>query len=244
MNDYRYDQRNSQHTGWDSNDGWRAMQRTAAEVGVAERMGFIRKVYALFFTGVLCAVGANLFAIFIAGKALLLPIAQHPIITFLVLIGATFGVSAVRKTPVVNLIAYYAFTALLGVVVAPLMAFVLLKNPTSILQAGFLTTAIFGGLTAYVFISKKDFSFMRGFLVTGLMIVLAGVVVNLFFAAGVVSFVVSVLSLVLFSGFVLYDTSNIIHRYSTDEYIAGAMDLFLDAFNIFIALIRLLNGRD
>jgi FtsH-binding integral membrane protein len=76
------------------------------------------------------------------------------------------------------------------------------------------------------------------------MIVLAGVVVNLFFAAGVVSFVVSVLSLVLFSGFVLYDTSNIIHRYSTDEYIAGAMDLFLDAFNIFIALIRLLNGRD
>jgi hypothetical protein len=108
MNDYRYDQRNSQHTGWDSNDGWGAMQRTAAEVGVAERMGFIRKVYALFFTGVLCVVGANLFAIFIAGKALLLPIAQHPIITFLVLIGATFGVSAVRKTPVVNLIAYYA----------------------------------------------------------------------------------------------------------------------------------------
>jgi len=49
--------------------------------------------------------------------------------------------------------------------------------------------------------------------------------------------------LLLFAGFVLYDTSNIIRRYPTNEYVAGALSLYLDAFNIFLALLRILNRR-
>ncbi|MEJ7713178.1 MAG: Bax inhibitor-1 family protein [Pyrinomonadaceae bacterium] len=53
---------------------------------------------------------------------------------------------------------------------------------------------------------------------------------------------VSAATLLLFAGFVLYDTSNIINRYPTNEYVAGALSLYLDALNIFLALLRLLNA--
>jgi FtsH-binding integral membrane protein len=102
---------------------------------------------------------------------------------------------------------------------------------------------IFGGLTAYVFATKKDFSFMRGMLTTGLIVVFLAVVLNLFLVgSSALSFGISCAALLLFSGFVLYDTSNIIRRYPTNEYVAGALSLYLDAFNIFLALLRILNA--
>ena len=68
---------------------------------------------------------------------------------------------------------------------------------------------------------------------------------NLFVVgSSALSFGISAAALLVFSGYVLYDTSNIIRRYPTNEYIAGALDLYLDAFNIFLALLRLLNAGD
>jgi FtsH-binding integral membrane protein len=64
----------------------------------------------------------------------------------------------------------------------------------------------------------------------------------MFIASSAFGFAISVAALLLFSGFVLYDTSNIIRRYPTNEYIAGALSLYLDAFNIFLALLRILNS--
>ncbi|MBC7931209.1 MAG: Bax inhibitor-1 family protein, partial [Rubrivivax sp.] len=60
--------------------------------------------------------------------------------------------------------------------------------------------------------------------------------------SGALGFAVAAATLLLFSGFVLYDTSNIIRRYPTNEYVAGALSLYLDAFNIFLALLRILNS--
>ena len=67
--------------------------------------------------------------------------------------------------------------------------------------------------------------------------------VGIFIGSSLFSLGLAVVSLLIFSGYVLYDTQQIIHRYPTNEYIAGALDLFLDAFNIFVALLRILNGR-
>src|SRR5437763_830687 len=101
----------------------------------------------------------------------------------------------------------------------------------------------FGGLTVYVFASKKDFSFMRGMVTTGLIVVVLASLLNFFIVgSGALGFAVAVAALLLFSGFVLYDTSNIIRRYPTNEYVAGALALYLDAFNIFLALLRILNA--
>jgi FtsH-binding integral membrane protein len=214
---------------------------TAARAGVAERMGFIRKVYALFFAATLFAIAGV--AAGMMYPPIMIAIASHPWMTFFVLIGGVMGAQAVRLVPGLNLFALFAFTTLTGLVISPAIAIYTRMNPASIWQAGLLTVGIFGGLTAYVFISKKDFSFMRGMVITGLIVVFMAGVLNLFIiGSSALAFGVSCAALLLFSGFVLYDTSNIIRRYPTNEYVAGALDLYLDAFNIFLALLRILNA--
>ena len=215
---------------------------TAALASVEERMGFIRKVYALFFAATLFAIGGVLLGL--SFDPLLQFAYEHPWIMFFAMIGGVIGAQAVRHVRGLNLVALFGFTTLTGVVISPLIAVILQVNPGSILAAGVLTVGIFGGLTAYVFVSKKDFSFMRGMLMTGLIVVILAGVANIFLGASALGFAVAAATLLLFSGFVLYDTSNIIRRYPVNEYISGALDLYLDAFNIFLALLRLLNSRD
>ena len=214
---------------------------TAARASVSERMGFVRKVYALFFAATLFAVGGVLLGL--SYEPLLRFAYEHPWVMFFAMIGGVMGAQAVRHVRGLNLAALFGFTTLTGVVISPLIAVIRQVNPGSIPAAGLLTVGIFGGLTAYVFVSKKDFSFMRGMLTVGLVVVLLSVVLNLFLVgSGAFAFAISCAALLLFSGFVLYDTSNIIRRYPTNEYVAGALDLYLDAFNIFLALLRILNA--
>ncbi len=246
MNDFQ--SRNQQHyeprqQGWEQQPGaWGSFgAETAAHASVEERMGFIRKVYALFFAATLFAVGGV--GIGFMFPPVMMAVIEHPWLSFFALIGGVFGAQAVRLVPGVNLLALFAFTTFTGVFISPLIAIYTQLNPASIWQAGLLTVGIFGGLTAYVFVSKKDFSFMRGMMMTGLIVVVLAGVLNLFIVgSSALSFGISCAALLLFSGFVLYDTSNIIRRYPTNEYVAGALDLYLDAFNIFLALLRILNA--
>jgi modulator of FtsH protease len=235
-------QRFEQQPGWQQPPGaWGSYGvESAAQASVSERMGFIRKVYALFFAATLFAIGGVLLGL--SYDPLLQFAYEHPFIMFFVMIGGVMGAQAVRHVPGLNLAALFGFTTLTGVVISPLIAVIWRINPGSILAAGLLTVGIFGGLTAYVFVSKKDFSFMRGMLMTGLIVVILAGVVNIFLGASALGFAVAAATLLLFSGFVLYDTSNIIRRYPTNEYVSGALDLYLDAFNIFLALLRILNS--
>jgi modulator of FtsH protease len=235
-------QRSNEGQGWQSPNAWGGLQpQTAAQASLGERLGFIRKVYALLFVATLFAVGG-------VGLAFAFPPFMefafgHPWIMLFIMIGGIMAAQAVRHVPVVNLFALFGFTTLTGVMISPVLYYVSQANPTSIIQAGVLTVGIFGGLTAYVFISKRDFSFMRGLLVTGLIVIILAGLLNIFLVgSSALAFAVSAATLLLFSGFVLYDTSNIIRHYPTNEYVAGALALYLDAFNIFLALLRLLNS--
>ncbi len=235
-------QRFEQQQGWQQPGAWGSYGvETAARASVAERMGFVRKVYALFFA-------ATLFAVAGVGAGLMYPpimyaVMAHPWISIIVLFGGVMGAQAVRLVPGVNLLALFAFTAFTGVFISPLIAIYTQMNPASIWQAGLLTVGIFGGLTAYVFVSKKDFSFLRGMMWTGLIVVILAGLLNVFIVgSSALAFAISCAALLLFSGFVLYDTSNIIRRYPVNEYVAGALSLYLDAFNIFLALLRILNA--
>lgn len=239
----RYSQQPSPWSQPEGGLGSSLQARTAAEATLAERLGFIRKVYALFFAATLFAIGGVLLGF--AYEPFRMFALEHPWIMLFAVLGGVFGASALRHKPGINLVVLFGFTTLTGVMISPLLWYVSLTNPASILQAGVLTIGIFGGLTAYVFISNRDFSFLRGMLVTGLIVViLAGLLNMLIVGSTALGFATAAASLLLFSGFVLYDTSNIIRRYPTNEYVAGALDLYLDAFNIFLALIRLLNSRD
>jgi FtsH-binding integral membrane protein len=247
MNEFRTpNQRPHSPQGWpqqvDPAGGWGSLQaQTAAQATVAERMSFVRKVYALFFAATLFAVGGV--ALGLSYTPLLEYAMEHPFIMFFAMMGGVMGAQAVRHVPGLNLAALFAFTTLTGVIISPLMYVVGQSNPASIWQAGLLTVGIFGGLTLYVFASRKDFSFLRGMLWTGLIVVILAGLANVFFvASSALGFAVAAATLLLFAGFVLYDTSNIIRRYPTNEYVAGALSLYLDAFNIFLALIRILNA--
>jgi len=222
--------------------GWSSLQaQTAAQATVAERMGFIRKVYALFFAATLFAIGGV--ALGMSFPPLLEFAAGHPWIMLFAMLGGVMGAQAVRHVRGLNLLVLFAFTTFTGVVISPLMFYVSQINPASIWQAGLLTVGIFGGLTAYVFISKRDFSFLRGMLWTGLIVMILGGLANVFIVgSSALGFGLAAATLLLFAGFVLYDTSNIIRQYPTNEYVAGALSLYLDAFNIFLALIRILNA--
>lgn len=239
----------SQNKGYQQPGAWRAPEdawgslapRTAAEASVEDRLGFIRKVYALFFIATLFAVGGVMLCFMF--PPLMMATAQHPWIALILMLGGVMGAQGVRHVPGVNLLALFGFTTLTGIIISPVLYIIAQVNPASIVQAGVLTVGIFGGLTAYVFISRKDFSFLRGMVVTGLIVVILAGLVNIFIASSALGFAVAAATLLLFSGFVLYDTSNIIRRYPTNEYVAGALSLYLDAFNIFLALLRLLNGN-
>ena len=244
MNEFQsQNQRSSQRPSWSQPEsGWGSLQaQTAAEASLADRLSFIRKVYGLFFAATLFAIGGVLLGF--SNVPLMAFAVEHPIIMLIAMIGGVMGATAVRHKPGINLAALFGFTTLTGVIISPLLYIISFKNPASILEAGILTVGIFGGLTAYVFISKRDFSFMRGLLVTGLIIViLTGLLNILIIGSSALYFAGAVATLLLFSGFVLYDTSNIIRRYPTNEYVAGALALYLDAFNIFLALLRILNA--
>ena len=236
------DQRLRQPQAWPPDGGWGSLQAsTAAEATISERMGFVRKVYALFFAATLFAIGGV--ALSFMFPPIMDAIAGSFWIQLIILFGGVFAAQAVRHVPGVNLLALFGFTTLTGVVISPLMYLVSQDNPASILQAGVLTVGIFGGLTAYVFITKKDFSFLRGMITVGLIVMILAGLLNIFIVgSSAFGFAIAAASLLLFSGFVLYDTSNIIRRYPTNEYVAGALSLYLDAFNIFLALIRILNA--
>ena len=75
---------------------------------------------------------------------------------------------------------------------------------------------------------------------TGLIILIVGGLINIFLQSSLMHFVFSAAGVLLFSGFILYDTSNILRRYSTDDYVSATVSLFLDIFNLFIHLLSLL----
>ena len=207
----------------------------AASVSVGERLAFIKKVYGLLALSlVTAAIGAHLGS---DPDLLLIPVASNMMLFFILEIGLIFFAQFVSRKPGLNMVALFSFTTVTGLVVGPLLYRV---GPSIALEAFALTALTFGGLTMYVIFSKRDFSFMQGFLFTGLMIVVFGALINMFFASPMAHFMISGASVLLFSGFILYDTSNVLRSYGKDEYVSATLALYLDILNLFIALLSIL----
>jgi len=140
----------------------------------------------------------------------------------------------------------FGITALLGFGLGPMISHYLkLPNGGQLVMTALGGTAlIFGGLSAYVLTTKKDFSFMGGFLMTGVMVLFLAslaLVGASFFGLNVsMAFIaMSAVSMLLFSGLILFDTSRIIHGGETN-YIMATIALYLDILNIFTSLLHLL----
>jgi len=112
-------------------------------------------------------------------------------------------------------------------------------GPAIIMQALGGTALIFFALSGYALTSKKDFSFMGGFLMVGLIVVLVAMVANFFFAIPALSLAISAAVIMIMSGLILYDTSRIING-GERNYIRATVSLYLNIYNIFVHLLSLL----
>ncbi|MGD8483497.1 MAG: Bax inhibitor-1/YccA family protein [Thioalkalispiraceae bacterium] len=135
----------------------------------------------------------------------------------------------------------FAITGLLGLGLGPILSYYLSVNPSIVMTALGGTGVIFLGLSAYTLTTRKDFSFMGGFLMVGLFVVLGAALLNIFLAMPVLFLVINAAIIMIMSGFILYETSSIIHGGETN-YIMATASLFLSILNLFQALLHILGA--
>lgn len=110
-------------------------------------------------------------------------------------------------------------------------------------QAGIVTLTLFVGLSSVVFITKKDFSFLRAGLTIGFFIALGLIIAGMLFGFNL-GLWFSVAMCLLAAGSILYQTSNLIHKFSTDDYIPAALGLFASLMLLFWYVLQIFMSRD
>lgn len=149
-----------------------------------------------------------------------------------------------QKHPV-NLILLALFTVSLSFTVGVSCA---MTEGRIVLQALILTLSVVGSLTAYTFWAAKkgkDFSFLGPILFTSLIILVVTSFIQMFFPLGPTSVAVyGGFSALVFCGYIVYDTDNLIKRFTYDEYILASVALYLDILNLFLTILRILRQGD
>lgn len=137
----------------------------------------------------------------------------------------------------------FAITGLLGYGLGPMLSYYLAMSngPSLVMTALGGTGVIFLGLSGYALTTKKDFSFMAGFLMVGLFVVIAASIGNIFFQIPALSLAVSAAVIMIMAGMILFQTSSIIRGGETN-YIMAAAGLYLSLLNMFQALLHLLGA--
>ena len=171
-------------------------------------------------------------------------LAESPIMGALLMFGAMIGmlfaVSALRNS-VWGIAALLGFTFVAGVFLGPILQVALqLRNGAQLIgMAAGGTGIIFFSLATLATVTKKDFSFMGKFLFIGLILLIVASLANLFFQVPAMSLTISSIAVLLFSAYILYDVSRIVHGGETN-YVMATMGLFLNIYNLFINLLSLL----
>ncbi|MEE4278170.1 MAG: Bax inhibitor-1/YccA family protein [Halieaceae bacterium] len=142
-----------------------------------------------------------------------------------------------------GLIAIFAFTGVMGAALGPMLSFYLAMpgGPALVLQALAGTAVVFFGLSAYALTTRRDFSFLGGFLMVGLIVALVAMIANIFLAIPALSLTISAAVVFIMSGLILFDTSRIINGGETN-YIRATVGLYLNIYNLFVHLLSLLTA--
>ena len=174
-----------------------------------------------------------------ASVALKLP---HPglIITLVGYFGLLFTTTKLRNSAW-GIVSVFALTGFMGYTLGPIVSHYLgLPNGgQTVITAMGGTAVIFLGLSGYALTTKKDFSFMGGFLMVGILLAFLASLAAIFFEIPALSLTVSAAFVLLMSGLILYETSNIIHGGETN-YVMATVSLFVAIFNLFTSLLQLL----
>jgi len=215
-----------------------------ASAGSQSRIDFVRSVYLWLMGGFAVAALGALSAPFVA--LALVPVAGR----FLgwVLFGIQFGTllfaSSVSRRQPLNRLAYALFTFVSGVI-AGIVALVIAQGAgfMPVFMAFGLTGVVFLTLTVTAFVSKKDFSFLRNFVIVGIAVMFFGSLAAAIFHLETFSLVISGVAVVACSAKLLWDTSALLRTDDLGDPAGFALSLFVSLYNIFIALMNLLGGR-
>jgi uncharacterized protein len=208
---------------------------------------FMQKVYA-WMTGGLAITAGVAFAV-ASNQAVFAAVAPYLRFVWLGTLGLVFAFSflAHRVSGPVAAAMFMVYAAAIGLTFSSLFVVYQLG---SIAAAFVVTAGAFGALSVYATVTKRDLSAWGTFLFMGLVGVLIAIVVNIFLQSSMLSFVVSCVTLVVFAGFTAYDTQKLRQFHADSGYssstslaVSGALTLYLDFINIFLALLRLFGDR-
>jgi modulator of FtsH protease len=168
------------------------------------------------------------------------------ILTLAGFFGLSFLTSKLRNSSW-GLVSTFALTGFMGYTIGPILNHYLgLNGGTQIVAMAMGgTAAIFVALSAYVLTTKKDFSFMGGFLMVGMVVAFLASLGAVFFQIPALSLTVSAVVVLLMSGMILFETSRIVHGGETN-YIMATVSLYVSIYNLFLSLLSLLGigGND
>ncbi len=187
------------------------------------------------------------FAAVVAGVAVALKL-PHPgiLLTLVGYFGLLFAVHKLKDSGL-GILAVFGLTGFMGYTLGPIVSRYLgLPNGGEVvMQALGATAVLFIGLSGYALTTRKDFSFMGGFLTVGVLVAFVAGLAAVFFEIPALSLTVSAAFVLLMSGLILYETSNIIHGGETN-YVLATVTLFVSIFNLFTSLLQLFGfmGRD
>lgn len=173
---------------------------------------------------------------------------MNPLVMIVGVYGLMFLTQALRNS-VWGLVSVFAFTGFLGYTLGPLLSHYMTgfsNGPQLIGTALGGTGAIFFALSGYVLTTRKDFSFLGGFLFVGVMVALLAMIAGIFFQIPALQLAISAAFVLISSGLILFQTSEIIHGGETN-YISATVGLFVSIYNLFVSLLNLLgafSGRD
>jgi len=135
----------------------------------------------------------------------------------------------------------FGITGLLGFGLGPMLNYYIAIDPSIVMLAMGGTGVIFLGLSGYALSTRKDFSFMGGFIFVGMLVAIGAMVANIFLAIPALALAVSAAVIMIMSGFILFQTSAMIHGGETN-YISATAGLFLSILNIFTSLLHILGA--
>lgn len=222
----------------------------AANAAVDERASFITKTYAH-----LCGAIASF--VFLEAILLNMPATESLVgammrgqYSWLVVLGLFMVVSWVAESwaqsavsPQMQYLGLGLYVVAQAIIFVPLLYFAKAMDPAIIPAAGLSTLGLFGALTVVVFVTRKDFSFLRGILMFGGLAALGLIVCAIVFqfALGAI-FIWAMIALAC--GYILYHTSNVLHHYQIGQHVAASLSLFASVALLFWYVVQIFMSRD
>ncbi len=218
----------------------------AARAASSDRALFIRRTYAHLAGAILAFMGIEALLLNVVGGDKVLGLLGTSRYSWLIVLVAFMAAGWVARmwahsqsSPAIQYLGLGLYVVAEAVIFLPLLYLAAkLTDPKVIPTAGIMTLGVFGGLTLAAFVTKKDYSFLGPILSMSAMVAL-GVILAACLIGFSLGMLFSFAMVALASGYILYDTSNVLHHYRTDQHVGAALELFASVALLFWYILRI-----